>query len=848
MPLFLEKIFQKKELNSFGIYIDDVNSEHPQINRAIICFIRGLLIAAACIGTLGGLANAFELPYNHFAVNLAILAISMYMSFLYINRIFFYVGYFAFLFLFTRGLVEYYLYANSGYQAIVNEIYSAYSDFFALTSTREAQEIIGDRNITITIALIFLSMFLAMLLNVTISGYMNLIETVLVTFPIIEIAFYINKKPTPVYIIFLLGTYIAVGILQASKFSRMQVASRKSKEYIRIRQKKKTTFYYQGSGLGYVIMLGIGFILATAITVPAIGLYFNAPEPVGNNIVRKTTDEYVKTYVQTGFRGLFDLYDSKGGLSSGRLGGVSSVRPDFETDLIAVYAPNSVNTVYLKAFEGSNYSANSWLENAYIYQPDTDSFELLLSQEEINQIENNDIVKGNTYGTMKIANVDADPNRLYLPYITDENQVSQQYAPYSIKGEESNYNESTVLYYPDLNYHYPVKKDTLVENPLYRRYVMESCLYVPSYLSETLTNYCVEKQYPGILLGDTTSSSYDEYEDVNEYRLAVANAVHADFVQNYPYTMSPGSTPTTRDFVEYFLNVQKRGYCAHFASSAVMLLRTMGVPARYVEGYCIPPSLVSENGILLRDENYDNWYQGESTFPQDAVIQVEINDSYAHAWIEIYLEGYGFVPYEMTPPSFEEESQVRFDFASLFSGLFGTPLDMASNLETNLNTGNGNAQFNSKLPSFLNGNTLPAQALILPVILLILLIALGLTIYNIIQRIKLNLRYKQLLKDEKFRELTYELYEKILITCNQKLLGDYQNQLPKECCETICRFADRNSLTPPFNLVDFFNELEKAIYSRQPIDMNKYLELEKQTKEMTDFIQSISKAEKKHKK
>lgn len=90
------------------------------------------------------------------------------------------------------------------------------------------------------------------------------------------------------------------------------------------------------------------------------------------------------------------------------------------------------------------------------------------------------------------------------------------------------------------------------------------------------------------------------------------------------YDTAPGRTPAGADFVEHFLYESRRGYCMHFASAAVLMFRAMGVPARYVEGY------------VVRPEDY----QGH---------QADIYDRNAHAWPEIYLEPYGWVPVEVTP-------------------------------------------------------------------------------------------------------------------------------------------------------------------------------------------------------
>ena len=63
----------------------------------------------------------------------------------------------------------------------------------------------------------------------------------------------------------------------------------------------------------------------------------------------------------------------------------------------------------------------------------------------------------------------------------------------------------------------------------------------------------------------------------------------------------------------------------HFASAAVLLLRQLGIPARYVSGF---------TAELSADET------------------VNVPDSAAHAWVEIYLDGFGWYPVEVTPVSY----------------------------------------------------------------------------------------------------------------------------------------------------------------------------------------------------
>lgn len=76
------------------------------------------------------------------------------------------------------------------------------------------------------------------------------------------------------------------------------------------------------------------------------------------------------------------------------------------------------------------------------------------------------------------------------------------------------------------------------------------------------------------------------------------------------------------DFVRWFLEESETGYCIHFASSAAVLLRAAGIPSRYVTGYAISVRA------------------GQAT-------QVRLAN--AHAWVEYYLPGTGWVILEATP-------------------------------------------------------------------------------------------------------------------------------------------------------------------------------------------------------
>ena len=113
-------------------------------------------------------------------------------------------------------------------------------------------------------------------------------------------------------------------------------------------------------------------------------------------------------------------------------------------------------------------------------------------------------------------------------------------------------------------------------------------------------------------------------------RIRLVNLVAEKLSREYKYTLKPDRLPAGQDPVEYFLSEGKRGYCIHFASAAVLILREMGVPARYASGYLANPKKAE--------------FRGGKYF-------VSVKDSAAHAWVEIYLDEYGWLPVEVTPGS-----------------------------------------------------------------------------------------------------------------------------------------------------------------------------------------------------
>ena len=104
----------------------------------------------------------------------------------------------------------------------------------------------------------------------------------------------------------------------------------------------------------------------------------------------------------------------------------------------------------------------------------------------------------------------------------------------------------------------------------------------------------------------------------------------------YRYTLRPGAFRTGDPLAEFLFD-KKAGYCEYFASAAVVLLRLQGVPARFVKGLSVGPQTDQGGGLHV------------------------VRDSDAHAWVEAWIPGEGWVEADPTPPGQFAEAHARAD-------------------------------------------------------------------------------------------------------------------------------------------------------------------------------------------
>ena len=114
-------------------------------------------------------------------------------------------------------------------------------------------------------------------------------------------------------------------------------------------------------------------------------------------------------------------------------------------------------------------------------------------------------------------------------------------------------------------------------------------------------------------------------ENTEQLALAVAELVK----ESAAYSLQPSRMPLgTEDFALWFLQEAEQGYCVHFATTAAVLLRALGVPARYVTGYVLDAQ---------------------------AWQRTPVPEAQAHAWVEYFDAEKGWTVLEATP-GYEEQT------------------------------------------------------------------------------------------------------------------------------------------------------------------------------------------------
>ncbi|MBE0687609.1 MAG: transglutaminase domain-containing protein [Anaerolineaceae bacterium] len=140
----------------------------------------------------------------------------------------------------------------------------------------------------------------------------------------------------------------------------------------------------------------------------------------------------------------------------------------------------------------------------------------------------------------------------------------------------------------------------------YPDWVLLNYLQLPPDFSEKIRNLAIE-------ITESYSNPYDKTQAITNY-----------LRKNITYKEQIPAPPLESNLIEWFLFEHKEGFCNYYATTEVLMLRSIGIPSRIVFGYA----------------------QGESQNPDESEFIVRKEQS--HAWPEVFFEGIGWVEFEPT--------------------------------------------------------------------------------------------------------------------------------------------------------------------------------------------------------
>ncbi|MBQ6555683.1 MAG: transglutaminase domain-containing protein [Firmicutes bacterium] len=632
------RLAMKKEESAKTGFIMDENLYTKSNFTVLNMFIRMLMVNCFALGTIDAFMSAFNIPYNAHYVFLVLSAISfviMLAQFNLITRIAVYA-------LVIWRISDYYInnitVIRSGLNAVSNLMYELVRLKFKLPTVDGFTEMVADRSVTIPTVVIIAGAYYLVILWESCGRTMNIVISGALSLAVISMGLYFDGIPSFVSMLMLSAAWLITACIKLngkypyslSRHKQYKIYRWKDKHYYyRLLDGKAFAQFFAHMVMFFAICLGVSEQLVTQDM-------FNAAVPQTEE--KEYSDFLLKDMMITAFSH-YKKYTLQTRTSGGQLGQYSSVEIDNQPDLEVTFIPEKPGRQYLKHFVGTDYSDSMWTTNCSLSNKNM-TYETAYAAKENNK----------PARRMRIKSLDIMNTALFLPYYTDiESNGKIEYFDDTVSDMMlSAYEPYEVMYYSE--------PDVTVDDAEYRKYVYEHYLSVPDINREPIEKLCAEKGFS---------------PDDSELETKLADYFESEF----KYSLNPGLVPWKTDFVNYFLFENKVGLCAHFASAGVLIYRTLGIPARYVEGYALDymPGMY-ENEVVLENEAYSDWAEQGAYGITQHPVKIELTDISAHAWIEIYKDNYGWVPVELTPGADELETEKKQD-ETLGSKLMALILD-----------------------------------------------------------------------------------------------------------------------------------------------------------------------------
>lgn len=442
---------------------------------------------------------------------------------------------------------------------------------------------------------------------------------VLITFPFFEIGAAFGCVPPYFSFSLLLAGWTATFAIFASSIIKHKKG-----------QKKNTVKHNKAVGVGAAVAVITLLCFIATNTLLTLGGY-----------TRDNGTKDLRRSIKEGFSNIYDLItgeDHDASMKDGMLYKLGDRKVKGRNHL-TVTMSGKLNPLYIKGFVGAKYTGNSFEEfdNYDKYKDMFDAFEKykLYPQQ----------MTGAALQSIVDEGVDAYTFSQKNDITISNLRRKKNYA----------YTFDNAYFSKEYGYNY----DLTATPPNSTKYSYNCFMDPASYIKISLSLLYTTKEYKYLrsLYNDYVEKEYLQLPDNNAYLKNVVKKITADAYDNYAiadkiryylkdnteYTDYVGDLPAERDFVNYFLNENKKGYSAHYAATATLMLRAAGVPARYVEGF-----ILKESDTLEDRQNNKSILDNLETDDKGNYV-ANVTDEQAHAWVEIYSKNYGWISVEVTP-------------------------------------------------------------------------------------------------------------------------------------------------------------------------------------------------------
>lgn len=301
--------------------------------------------------------------------------------------------------------------------------------------------------------------------------------------------------------------------------------------------------------------------------------------------------------------------------------------------------------LYLKGFVGADFTEGQWQEvSAEAYQGDYEGILKWLQSQEFDPLTQyaryqdltDDINKtASTDLTVSVKNTGAYRKYVYLP------SAVSAWSAGSTK-EKKDWQVRSGQFFGSRNYQFEMPQSAQTADQIVPQNWLEQTddaaggqyLDVESvyhaFVEEAYLDFTDEqKQVVQEQIFD--GQSIDENLSFSELTTQIRQALR----MKVQYTENPQAVPSDQNFLPWLMEDYKKENAVYYASAAVLAYRVAGYPARYVEGY------------HLSDQEAGQMEESGQT-------EIDLTSKNAHAWVEVYVTGIGWMPVEVVPGMYVE--------------------------------------------------------------------------------------------------------------------------------------------------------------------------------------------------